>query len=156
MYLQSWTYVLGHFCISGVFSNSHRPDPSPHPTNNVWRVYPELFPSFNLYRVGKGELCKILKKMHYLMREPRTTQKYVYCNTVPRTFVHDCSLELGICFNCHKFTVFLIWRNLKTKMFSTLRKAMKCMSSQWTTLFNNLFTFYSRQLLWKGLTVYTF
>ena len=73
MYLQSWTNVLGHFCISGVFSNSHRPDPSPHPTNNVWRVYPEFFPSFNLYRVGEGELWKILKKMHCFMREPRAT-----------------------------------------------------------------------------------
>ena len=45
--LQSWTKVLGHFCVSGAFSNSHRPNPSPHPTNNVGRVYPEFFPSFN-------------------------------------------------------------------------------------------------------------
>ena len=32
---QSWAKVLGHFCISGVFSNSHKSNPSPHPTNNV-------------------------------------------------------------------------------------------------------------------------
>ena len=38
---------LRHFCISGVFSNSHRPNPSPHPTNNVGRVYPEFSLSFN-------------------------------------------------------------------------------------------------------------
>ena len=46
-YLQSWTKVMGHFCVSGAFSNSHRSNPSPHPTNNVERVYPEVFPSFN-------------------------------------------------------------------------------------------------------------
>ena len=33
--LHSWTKVLGHFCISGAFSNSHRPNLSPHPTNGV-------------------------------------------------------------------------------------------------------------------------
>ena len=36
---QSWTKVLRHFCISEAFSNSHRPNPSPHPTNNIGRVY---------------------------------------------------------------------------------------------------------------------
>ena len=45
--MQSWTKVLGHFCVSGAFSNSHRSNTSPHPTNNVGRVYPEFFPSFN-------------------------------------------------------------------------------------------------------------
>ena len=58
--LQSWTKVLGHFCVSGVFFNSHRSNPSPHPTNNVGRVYPEFFSEIQLciglYRVGEGEL----------------------------------------------------------------------------------------------------
>ena len=45
--MQSWTKVLGHFCVSGAFSNSHRSNPSSHPTNNVGRVYPEFFPSFS-------------------------------------------------------------------------------------------------------------
>ena len=45
---QSWTKVLGHFCISGAFSNSHRSNPSPHPTNNVGRVYPEFFSEIQL------------------------------------------------------------------------------------------------------------
>ena len=44
--LQSWTKVLGHFCYSGAF-NSHRFNPSPHPTNNVGHVYPDVFSSFN-------------------------------------------------------------------------------------------------------------
>ena len=40
---KSWdTFVfLGHF------SNSHRSNPSPHPTNNVGHMYPEFFLSFN-------------------------------------------------------------------------------------------------------------
>ena len=45
---QSWTKVLGHFCISGAFSNSHRSNPFPHPTNNVGYVYPEFFSEFQL------------------------------------------------------------------------------------------------------------
>ena len=54
---QSWTKVLGHFCISGAFSNSHRSNPSPHPTNNVGRVYPEFFSEFQLcIGWGEGEL----------------------------------------------------------------------------------------------------
>ena len=52
--LQSWTKVLGHFCISGAFSNSHRSNPSPHPTNNVGRVYSEFFSDFQLC-IGSGE-----------------------------------------------------------------------------------------------------
>ena len=33
--LQSWTKVLGHFCMSGAFPTSHRPNTSPHLTNKV-------------------------------------------------------------------------------------------------------------------------
>ena len=33
--LQSWTKVLGHFCMSGAFPSSHRPNTSPHLTNKV-------------------------------------------------------------------------------------------------------------------------
>ena len=33
--LQSWTKVLGHFCMSGAFPSSYRPKTSPHPTNKV-------------------------------------------------------------------------------------------------------------------------
>ena len=40
--LQSWTKVLGHYCVSGAFSNSLRSSPSPHPTNNVRRVSPDF------------------------------------------------------------------------------------------------------------------
>ena len=54
VYLQSWTEVLGHFCVSGAFSTSHRPKSSPHPTNNVGRVHPEFFSEFQLC-IGWGE-----------------------------------------------------------------------------------------------------
>ena len=78
------------------FSNSPWPNPSPYPANNVGRVYPEVFRGSTLYRVGGGggrESCKkISKKIHCFTREPRMTKKYKYCITVPRTFVHDCSL----------------------------------------------------------------
>ena len=45
---------FGTLCISGAFSNSHRSNPSPHPTINVGRVYPEFFSEFQLC-VGYGE-----------------------------------------------------------------------------------------------------
>ena len=46
--MQSWTKVLGHFSVSGAFSNSHRSNTSPHPTNNVGGVYPEFFRVYHL------------------------------------------------------------------------------------------------------------
>ena len=39
---------FGTLCISGAFSNSHRSNPSPHPTINVGRLYPEFFSEFQL------------------------------------------------------------------------------------------------------------
>ena len=41
-------------CISGTFSNSQGSNPSPHPANNVGRVYPEFFSEFQLF-IGSGE-----------------------------------------------------------------------------------------------------
>ena len=50
--LQSWTKVFRHFCISGAFSDSHRPNPSPHPTNKVGSA--NVFRVSTLYRVVGG------------------------------------------------------------------------------------------------------
>ena len=58
---QSWTKVLGHFCISGAFSNSHRSNPSPHPTNNVGRVYPELCENINSWRI-RSRLRRVMRQ----------------------------------------------------------------------------------------------
>ena len=67
LFRQLWTEVLGHFRVPGAFSNAHRSNPSPHPTNNVGRVYPEFFPSFNFAQGVGGENCKkISKRMHCL------------------------------------------------------------------------------------------
>ena len=78
MTVQSYNHrkkVLGHFCISRAFSNSHRSNPSPSPTNNVGRVYPEFFQSFTVYE---------------------GTQKWQKnMNIFPRTFVLDCSLPIN-------------------------------------------------------------
>ena len=48
----------GALFISGAFSNSHKPNLSPQPTNNVGLVYPEFFFLWvsTLYRVGEGKL----------------------------------------------------------------------------------------------------
>ena len=82
---QSWTKVLGHFCISGAFSNSHRSNPSPHPTNNVGRVYPEFFSEFQLcIGWGGGRTARKFRKRCTVLREDqKITEKY--CSTVPRT-----------------------------------------------------------------------
>ena len=92
--LKSWTKVLGHFCVSGVFFNSHRSNPSPHPTNNVGRMYPEFFRDSTLYRVGGGRTTRKFRKWCSFKREPRNDGKNAYCSTVPRTFVQDCSLNI--------------------------------------------------------------
>ena len=72
---QSWTNVLGHFCISGVFSNSWTSNPSPHPTNNVGHVYPEFFRVSTLYRVGGGRTTRKLQKGCTVLRGNREWQK---------------------------------------------------------------------------------
>ena len=51
--LHSWTKVLGHFCISGAFSNSHRPNLSPHPTKQCWTCASKIF--------SESKLCMGLK-----------------------------------------------------------------------------------------------
>ena len=92
--LQSWTKVLGHFCVSGAFSNSHRSNPSPHPTNTVGRVFPEVFRVSTLYRVGGGRTARKFRKGCTVLRGNREmTEKSEYCSTVPSTFVQDCRTE---------------------------------------------------------------
>ena len=50
-------------CVSGAFSNARRSNPSPHPTNNVGRVYPEFFSKFQLWiGGGEGELQENVEK----------------------------------------------------------------------------------------------
>ena len=47
----------------GAFFNSHTPSTSPHPTNNVGRVYPEVFLQVSaLYRVRGGRTARKFQK----------------------------------------------------------------------------------------------
>ena len=77
---QLWTKVLGHFCVSGAFSSSHRSNPSPH------------------WRVGGGRTEREFRKGFIVLRGNREmTEKYEYWSTVPRTFVQDCrNLEMCV------------------------------------------------------------
>ena len=85
--LKSWTKVLRHFCVSGAFSNSHRSNRSPHPTNNVGRVCPEFFPSFNFVWGGGRENCKkISKGLHFFKREPRNDRKNMNIAVLSKDF----------------------------------------------------------------------
>ena len=88
--VQTWTKVLGHFCISGRFPIQTGITPPPPPKNNVGRLYLEFFPSFNFLWVGRENCEKISRKMHCFMREPRMTEKSEYCITVLGTFIHNC------------------------------------------------------------------
>ena len=90
--LQSYTKILGHSQISGAFSDSHRSNPSPHPTNNIGCVYPVTFPSLNFVHGGVGRTARKFRKgCTVLLGNQGMTEKYEYCRTVPRIFVHDCS-----------------------------------------------------------------
>ena len=85
VFLQSWTKVLGHFCISGVFSNSRRSNPSPHPTNNVGLELSRIFSEFQgVIGWGEEKGCTVLRGNWEM------TEKYEYCSIAPRTFVQDC------------------------------------------------------------------
>ena len=86
---------MGHVSISGALSNSHRSNPSPHPTNNVGRVYPEFFPIFNFVLGGGGGGGGELQECTVLRGNREMTEKYEYCSTVPRTFVQDCSYNVA-------------------------------------------------------------
>ena len=87
---------LGTLLHFRAFSNSHRSNPSPHPTNNVERVYAEFFFRVStLYRVGGRRTAKKFRKRCTVLRGNREiSEKYEYCSTVPRTFVQDCSNEI--------------------------------------------------------------
>ena len=62
---------LGNFCISGVSSNSHRSNCSPHPTNKVGRANFSEFQLCIEWGLGRGDYKKISKRMHCFIREPR-------------------------------------------------------------------------------------
>ena len=82
---------MGHFYVSGAFSNSHRSNLSPHSTNNVGRLHPEFFRVSTLYRVGGGRTATEFRKGCTVLRGTREmTDQYEYCSTAQRTFVQDC------------------------------------------------------------------
>ena len=101
--LQSWTKVLGHFCISRLFSNSHKSNTPPFTPQTMWDAcIQNFFRVSTLYRVGGGRTARKFRKGCTVLRGNREmTEKYEYCSTVPRTFVQDCRiLVLGrkVCF----------------------------------------------------------
>ena len=84
---QSYNHRQKCWTLSGPFSNSGRSNPSPHPTNNVGRVYPEFFPSFNfVYGWGRENCKKISKMMHCFKREPRNDRKICLLQHCPKDF----------------------------------------------------------------------
>ena len=73
-----WTKVLGHFGVSGMFSNSHRPNPSPHPHKQSWTRVSRIFSEFQLcigWGWGRENCKKISKRIFCFIREPRNGRK---------------------------------------------------------------------------------
>ena len=93
IYLQSWTKVLGHFCVSGAISNAHRFNLPPlTPQTMLDACIQNFFRVSTLYRVGGGRTARKFRKGCTVLRGNREmTEKYEYCSTVARTFVQDCS-----------------------------------------------------------------
>ena len=90
-----WTTImdksLGTLAFLGVFqfTQVQHPFPSPHKQccTRVSRIFP-------LYGVGEGKLQENFEKDALFYEGPGMTEKYEYCITVPRTFVHDCRFTL--------------------------------------------------------------
>ena len=89
------------FSICGAFLN-HNAQLLPHPKNNVWHMYPKVFPSsnscgFNIIKVGRGERTGRFfpKGSNILGENLKITDYYKYCITDPKTFVQFCGSTTG-------------------------------------------------------------
>ena len=73
-------------------------NPSPYPTNNFGRVYPEFLLSFSFVYGGVGGGGRTARKFRkgctVLRGNREMTKKYEYWSIVPRTFVRDCRLTM--------------------------------------------------------------
>ena len=107
--LQRWTKVLGHFCISGAFSNSPNPLPSPH--KQSWTRVSKIFPEFQIcIGWGKGELqgnyekdalfCESTQKVQIIMNTALSQwllSRIVECITrikenIPLNTINPCNM----------------------------------------------------------------
>ena len=90
-YLQSWTKVLRHFCISGGFPIHTGPPPSLAQQTMLDASIQNFFRVSTSYRVKGGRTAKNFRTGCTALRENREmTEKNEYCSTVPRTFFQDC------------------------------------------------------------------
>ena len=89
---QSWTKVLGHFCISGCFPAHTGPTPPLTPQTMLDACIQNFFRVSTLYRVRGGR--ELRKGCTVLRGNREMTEKYEYCSTVPRTFVQDCRYNI--------------------------------------------------------------
>ena len=71
------------------FTQAQRPFPLPH--KQCWTRVSRIF---SLDKVGEGKLKENFEKDALFYEGPGMTEKYEYCITVPRTFVHDCRFTL--------------------------------------------------------------
>ena len=141
---------LGTLLRSGAFSNSHRSNPSPQPTNNVGRVYSEFFRVLTLYRVGGGRSARKFRKWCNVLRGSREmTEKYAYCSTVPMTFVQDC-LNPGF---GGKKSVFFIFPTL-FRYFGD-KKVITCNNNDLWNYFLNVASFY-KAIPWLAIHCVSF
>ena len=65
--IQSWAKVLGHFCISGTFFNSHSSNPSWLTPQTM--LYKPI--QTTLYRMGGGRTTKKFRKGCTVLRQNR-------------------------------------------------------------------------------------
>ena len=82
---------MGHFCVSGAFSSSHRSNLSLIPKTMFDACIQNFFRVSTLYRVGGGRTAREFRKGSTVLRGTREmTDQYEYCSTAPTTFVQDC------------------------------------------------------------------
>jgi len=105
VFLRASVYWLSAFV--GLFLN-HNAQLLPHPKNNVWHMYPKVFPSsnscgFKIIKVGRGERTGryFPKGRNILWGHLKITDCYKYCITDPKTVVQFCESTAGFTVKWH-------------------------------------------------------
>ena len=115
----------------GVFQFTQvQPLPSPH--KQCWTRVSRICSEIQLcIGWGEGELQEHFENDAVLRGSREITGKYAYCITVPRTFVHDCSIKRYTNVLMLSFDLFVFHLHIRlTQKFASRRPSLGCQNMQ--------------------------